>query len=442
MLNLFPSLDLPGDARRTFRFHMAYALLDAACGGILLNAPVVALREIAAQNWHLPLRDGCVGFGMLASLYLGSWMAPRRKMPFVFIPGVLAALSSIGMVTALFLDSAFWFLMFLGIGGMFEIVARPAIATVLRFNYPVAMRGQVTSTVRQWSSLSFMAALMLSAYCLGCVKDGAKGMAGVEIVVAALLGLAGFLCFRRIHVHDDVKPISDGLRLDIAANVKAAFSIVLHDGRYRRYLLGCFIEGFFTMLYMPQIYSLLSTTLKFDYWSCAAMTHGIPTLTAFLTTALLGRWFDRTNPWVSWAWVRFAFGLDALLLAATPLGMTLLPGLVIVLPTIGRILRGSVQGGWFVLWWQIGITHFAPPGEDTSRYAGIMVFLNGVIKIAAATAGIGLTAMAVQPVALMWIGGVGVIASGFYSLWQAARERKEHRPETFAEFEAQFNGRT
>ena len=41
------------------------------------------------------------------------------------------------------------------------------------------------------------------------------------------------------------------------------------------------------------------------------------------------------------------------------------------------MLRGSVQGGWWVLWWQIGVTHFAPPGQDTSRYMGIMVFLNG-----------------------------------------------------------------
>lgn len=74
---LFPQLGLTGDVRRTFRFHRAYALLDAVCGGVLLNVPFVALREIGGQNWQLPLRDGCAGVGMLASLYLGGWMAAR-----------------------------------------------------------------------------------------------------------------------------------------------------------------------------------------------------------------------------------------------------------------------------------------------------------------------------------------------------------------------------
>ena len=101
MNRLVPRLDLPADARRTFRFHLAYALLDAACGGILLNAPVVALRAIAGQNWQLPLREVRAGIGMLATLYLGSWMAPRRKMPFVFMPGMFASLSALAMALAI-----------------------------------------------------------------------------------------------------------------------------------------------------------------------------------------------------------------------------------------------------------------------------------------------------------------------------------------------------
>ena len=438
MRALFPRLDLPPDAQRTFRFHLAYALLDAACGGVLLNAPFVALREIQGENWHLPLRDGCVGVGMLASLYLGSWMAPRCKMPFVFLPGILAGLSSIGMVLALGVGSAFWFLMFFGIGGMFEITTRPAIAAILRENYPVAERGRATATVRQWSSLSFMIAIVASAYVLQCAGEQAKIVAGVEILFAAAVGVAGFFCFRRIPLREHVPPAQSAFRLDVWKNVREVVDVMIRDARFRRYLLGCFMEGFFGMLYLPLIPALLRTTLQFDYVWCALFLHGIPTLAAFLLTGLLGRWFDQANPWVSWAWVRFAFGLDALLLAATPWAATWLPAIVFCFPVLGRLLRGGVQGGWWILWWQIGITHFAPPGDDTSRYAGIMTFLNGVIKIAASAAGMALTWMQVQPVTLLWIGGAGVIATGVYSLCQAARDRKEHRPETFSAFEAQF----
>jgi hypothetical protein len=122
----------------------------------------------------------------------------------------------------------------------------------------------------------------------------------------------------------------------------------------------------------------------------------------------------------------------------TPQAAMFLPALVLLLPVLGRVLRGGVQGGWWILWWQIGITHFAPPGEATSRYAGISVFLYGVVRIVASLVAMGLARQGVQPETLLWIGGLGVIASGFYSLWQAVRERKERRPATFAEFEAQF----
>jgi hypothetical protein len=32
--------------------------------------------------------------------------------------------------------------------------------------------------------------------------------------------------------------------------------VLTHDARYRRYLYGCFLDGFFVMLYWPLIASL------------------------------------------------------------------------------------------------------------------------------------------------------------------------------------------
>ena len=152
---------LSGNARRTFRLHLGYALLDAAAGGILLNAPIVAIKAFEAANWHLPLRELYSGIGMIASLYLGARMARRAKMPFVFVPGILAGICSVAMAAAT--GSAFWFLTLLGVGAMFEIVARPAITAILRINYPVAHRGHATGEVRKWSSLAFVASSVTSA---------------------------------------------------------------------------------------------------------------------------------------------------------------------------------------------------------------------------------------------------------------------------------------
>jgi len=438
VLGFFRGPDLPPEARRTYRFHLAYAVLDAAAGGILLNAPQVAMRLMAAPNWQLPLREMYSGVGMLAALYLGSWMAPRRKMPFVFIPGMLCGLTAMAM--ALAVGDAFWFMTFLGISAMFEITVRQAVTAIVRLNYPVVHRGAATGEIRKWSSLSFLVIAFLSACALHWGGDSTTEVAQAQIVCAAALSLSSFFCFRRIRVQEDPDKLRHDLKPEVLKNFRDAASMVVRDGRYRRYLLACFVDGFCGALYLPLIWALLYKTLEFNFiWSTVLM-HSLPALVAFAVTGLLGHWFDRTSPWIAWAWIRFMYGLDALLLAATPLLLPSVPPALIILPVLGRILRGSVQGGQFVMWWQIGVTHFAPPGEDTSRYMGMMGFLTGAIRLGASAVAIVLTALAVTPETLLLVGGSGVILSGVYSLRQAKREKKEHRPETIAELESQFTG--
>jgi hypothetical protein len=435
--------DLEGEARRTYRFHLAYAVLDATAGGILLNMTQVAMRLMAAPNWQLNLREVYAGVGMLATLYLGSWMAPRSKMPFVFVPGVLCSLAAMSMTLAM--EASFWFLTFLGVSAMFEITVRPAVAAILRLNYPAAHRGAAAGEVRRWTSLVFLASSLLCA----CALDWAEARGRMEegtqalIACAALLSLASFICFRMIRVREDPARQRHDVKPEIGKSFGDAVRVVVRDGRYRRYLWGCFVDGLCAALYASLIWALLYHTfqygeLEWGFVWCTIVVHSLPALAAFVATGVLGRWFDRTNPWIAWAWIRFAWGLDALLLAVTPLVAPFVPLAIWILPVVGRMLRGSVQGGQWVMWWQIGVTHFAPPGEDTSRYSGMMVFLNGITRFAGSGAAIALAAFGVTPVTLLVVGGLGVIAAGVYSLWQAGADRKEHQPETIAEFEAQF----
>jgi hypothetical protein len=455
--NFFHGPGLSGNAGRTFRLHLAYAVLDATAGGILLIAPVVAIKALAAPNWQLQLRELYAGLGMVASLYLGSRMATQSKIPFVFIPGVLAATCSLSMAAAT--GSAFWFLTLLGAGAMFEIVTRPAITAVLRSNYPVDHRGYATGEIRKWSSLAFMASSIGAAVLL----QGTAGSAGATrgttaraletsswpwsaqdaiqflIVLAGLLSLASFACFRQIRVEEDLDEHRSADRPKSSGGLGDALRLlVARDGRFRRYLCGCFVDGFSQMLYYPLIWAFFRD-LRFDYLGCTLLMHTIPALAAFAATGALGRFLDRSNPWTSWALIRFAWGLDALLLAAAPLAAAWFPHALLILPVLGRVLRGSVQGGWWIMWWQVGVTYFAPPGEDTSRYMGVMVFLNGTTRLLASAAGMALAAASVPPSALLVLGGAGVILSGAFSLWQATWERRQHGPETMTEFEHQFD---
>jgi hypothetical protein len=257
------------------------------------------------------------------------------------------------------------------------------------------------------------------------------------MALAGALSLGSFFCFRRIRVDEVLEPLPVR-KLEIAKAFRDTLTVVARDGRFRRCLAGCFVDGFCQMLYASLIWAFLSRDLGFGYVGCFGLMHAIPALVAFATTGALGRLFDRSNPWACWAWVRVLWGLDAWLLAATPWCAALFPPLLFILPTLGRLVRGSIQGGWWILWWQIGVTHFAPPGEDTSRYMGLMVFLNGATRLLASVAGILLTKMGVPVVALLVIGGSGVVLAGVYSSWQAARERRQHAPDTMAAFEHQF----
>jgi hypothetical protein len=257
------------------------------------------------------------------------------------------------------------------------------------------------------------------------------------MVVAGALILLSFVCFRQIRVEEDREAYRDDFKPEIAKTFRDAWAVVACDGRYRRYLLGCFVDGFSQGLYLPLLWAFLSKDLHFGYFLCIALMHAIPAFVAFVSTGAIGQVLDRSNPWVSWAWIRFVLGLDAFILATTQSFHGVLAAAVILLPIIARILHGTVQGAWWIMWWQIGVTHFAPPGEDTSRYMGIIVFIYGAIRVGASAAGM-LLAMVLPTVVLIVVGGLGVIAAGFYSLWQGSREKSEQRPETMADFEHQF----
>ncbi len=426
---------LPPEALHTYRYHLLYAVMDGAAGGILLNTPIYALKILEASQWQLPMRELGAGVGMLGGLYMGSWMARRPKMPFVVIPGLICAAFALSM--ALVQRSSFWFLLLLTISAAFEIVTRPAVTTILRFNYPVECRAAAVGQVRRWSSLAFLVASFLSAYDYHYAGEAIRLHVRAQILLAGSLSVGSFLSFRMIRVRE--RPACRNLQPELLRSLKESALVVLRDLRYCRYLAGCFLDGSSQLLYLSMLWAFFDRTLGYGFFGCVMLMHTLPALMAFLVTGALGRWVDRTNPWVAWALVRFCWGADALLLAATPLCAPLFPPALYILPVTGRIIRGSVQGAWWIMWWQIGVTYFAPPGEDTSRYMGIMTFLNGATRLAGSGLSVALGALGVAPMTMMLIGGCGVLLSGAYSLALAYYEELRRVPSTIAQFEHQFN---
>lgn len=427
---------LPANERRTYRLHLAYALLDAAAGGIIANAPVVAIKQMGAPTWQLGLSLTLSGVGMIATLYLSHWMTAKPKMPFVFIPGVVCGACTAAMALT---SNSLLFLLLSGVGLLFSTLTRPAIAAVLRANYSVTHRGLAAGEVRKWSSLAFLVAFLVAAGALDLVSQYPMAMVRSLVVLAGLLSLASHICFRQIRVRESIKESSLDLRPKLMESLRAAIQVISKDGRYRRYLLVCFLYGFFGSMYVSYLPAFFQKDLHYNYVQCALLLEVIPGLASFAMTGVLGQWFDRSNPWTAWAWICVAWGLDPLLLAATPFCALVIPLAASLLPITARLSRGLVQGGSWVLWWQIGVNHFAVSADQTGHYLGILVFLNGLMRILAPPVGawILLASGSSRP-ALFLCGGLGVIVAGGYALAQARREMRDKGLATMVEFEAQL----
>ena len=85
-------------------------------------------------------------------------------------------------------------------------------------------------------------------------------MAQMLMVLAGLLSLASFLCFRQIRVDEDASVHRNGPQPKIGSVFRDALDVIAaRNGRFRRYLLGCFLDGFCQMLYYPLIWAFLSS---------------------------------------------------------------------------------------------------------------------------------------------------------------------------------------
>ena len=440
---LFNAPPLIDNARRTFRYHLLHALCDAVTGGVIATAPFIALKQMGAPDWQLGIKLALAGVGMLTTLYLSHWMAVRHKMPFVFWPGVMCVFSTGAMALT---ENSFAFLFFSGLGLMFSTITRPAVAAIVRTNYPAEHRGQATGEIRRWSSLVFLLTVLFSAVLLDFVSEQhperIMDLIHGLLLVATVSILAAYLLFRQILVDENVDALSEERRPRILQSYRDALSILVRDVRYRWYIAGCFVFVFAAATYVSFIPSFLNKDLQFSYVRCVFFLHVIPAVAAFGATGRLGRWFDRVGLSIAWAGVRFGWALDPLLLAASTTLVPVFGAQVIVLAVLARICVGTVQGGYWILWWQIGVAYYAKPGADTSRYQGILVFVDGITKMTAPALGAWILA---QPGCsreiLFAIGGVGVLLSSVVSLVQARYERRDTHLLTTADYEAQFDER-
>jgi hypothetical protein len=219
----------------------------------------------------------------------------------------------------------------------------------------------------------------------------------------------------------------------IKHNTQQALLLVREDRRLHQYLFSAALFGFGGLLYVSFIPASLTRDHGCGYLATAMLLHVLPATVQWLTVSPLCKWFDRVNTWRSWSVVRLGWGLDPILLA---LAIFISP-LALPLVIAGRILRGATMGGSWVLWWQTGIHQFAPPGEDTTRYMSLQVFINGLLRLFAPLAGMLMLQLGSRSAALL-MGGSIVLISALHAHLCARREASNPVLTNTTSFEKQF----
>jgi len=430
---------LPAECRGTYARHFAFAVLDAIAAGILTNAPLLALKGMDSSEWQVAVHLPISSLGMFSVLYLGGLMAERRPMPFAVVPGMAYALASLLMALT---NQPLLFLVLAGLGTLFETVSRPAVTAIIRLNYPATRRGAVTGVIRQWHLITVLLTGALAAWAMDQAKDFQPLMIKAQMALAGVVSAVSFLIFRTIRVQDRPRvPASRDVpeAPKLLEPLSGAWRVLREDGRFRRYVAIGFLYAFGGLLYVSYVPVLFSRRLQLGYLAAALLTNTLPSLMAILFTGQIGRWIDRVNTWKAWTLIRLGWGLDPLLLAGATLLAGLHPALAVAASATGRVSRGLVMGGSWILWWQVGVNHFAKPGGDTTRYMGVVIFANGLARLLAPTVGAWMLVGSGSLGAVLCVGGLLVLMSSLLSLIQFLHERGQDRYATIAGFEAQHS---
>lgn len=388
--------ELPPVSRRAFRFHMAQMLLTAVFEGIIGNAPLMAVKAMGATDVQLQLPLAMTSAGLFASVFTGAAMAARRKMPFAVVPGIACAFSALLMA---WMNSAIWFLALAGIISIFDFAMRPAVPSIMRIVYPHYCRSHVAGTMRQYSSIVFLVATLLSATLLSAADGHIHQMIRMQLTFAGVTGIIAFLCLAQLPDRGDGCIGEADLEEDNAPQPALA---PFRDRQFLRYMAIFFVFGFSNLFHSGIVPAFFARDMGLGYVQATLLLHIIPSVTAFLAGGRLTAWFDRTSIWRSYGFVTLMWGLDPILLATAPASW---PAVI-----AARIARGPAILGSMVLCFYTGVHRFAAPGRNTSRYMAALFLVNGMARLLApAAAALALGFLSRRSILLC--GGLGVLVA-------------------------------
>ena len=232
---------------------------------MLTNGPTIGIKALRAADWHLALPMSLSGIGLFLTLALSVWMARRPKLPFILVPGFTSCAACLGMALA---PDPLAFLFLLGLFNLLDSISRPALAVIIRLNYPAESRGWVTGRLRRWSAGTFLLSALATAWVLD--RAGTWPVIQAALVTAAVLQTLAHLAFSRIRVRPEPRgdADADAFARGGRSALVGALAAVWGDRRFVRYLWGSVVFQLGNLMYNPIVRPFLSAELHFNYTQC------------------------------------------------------------------------------------------------------------------------------------------------------------------------------
>jgi hypothetical protein len=266
------------------------------------------------------------------------------------------------------------FLCAAGMVSVCDFAMRPAIPSILRIVYPVNVLSHVAGTLRQYASVLFPGSTLVAATLLSLSGTHVQTMIRLQLIVGSVVYCGAIACIRRLPDRGDGSALeADPASVPQATGWWRVSLEPLREPSFRMYLAAFGIYCFSNLFFMGIVPVFFAKDLGMGYVQATLLIHVLPAMTGFLAGGRLTAWFDRTSVWLSYAVVTLLWGLDPLLLAAAGPWW---PALI-----VARICRGPAMVGSIVIAVFTGVHTFARPGPDTSRYAAVLMFVNGMARL-------------------------------------------------------------
>jgi len=242
--------ELSPATRQTFRYDLESAMLFGFFGGLVLPFIAIVGRKIGATEFQIALLTSAPFISNIFALFWTEDIFGKGRVWYVMWPGAIGRGFLLGMF---FVAAPFYYTLLIFLYMLITAIPFPSYASVMKSNYPDALRGRLMSYVRVGNAVMWVMASIVGGLILQKGTDYYRYM----FPGAAVFGILSAFAFGRIKVScevEEVKKCGDNAKESRVALSQLAAPFKNHT--FRTFLASYTLFEFGLLMALP-VYPLV-----------------------------------------------------------------------------------------------------------------------------------------------------------------------------------------